>query len=266
MPSETKADEVVEILHQRIVEGTYQMGQRLPGERELAEELHVSRPTIRTALTRLQSKNAIDIVPQKGAFVRWQGQRAIIGSLVPPHLKKKDSTGFLKKLNRLQDPPTVRYLAPQEALVTADAEFAQAMNVAEGTEFLREYYLCLINGVPYRIVDTYQPVSSSTLSTDVDFSDLRKLEEEIEKARSRVNADAIERVQCRMPQEQEAELLNISRNQPVFEIERWIFVLEGILLQYAKYIANAALHEYIYTYSASDPNWDDILIKTRLLS
>lgn len=205
-------------------------------------------------------------MPHKGAFVRWQGQRVLIGSVVPPHLKKKGSTGPLNTLNATQRPPNVRYLEPREVIIRAEADLARQLNVAEGTELKRDYYLCLINGAPYRLVDDYRPISSQNLTTEVDFTNLRKLEEEMEKARSRINPDALERVQCRMPLEKEAELLNMSRNQPVFEIERWIFVLEGILLSYTKYIANAALHEYTYTYSFHDPNWDDILIKTRLLS
>ena len=47
---ETKIDEIVEELQKRILQGFYVAGQRLPSEREITEELHVSRVTVRTAL------------------------------------------------------------------------------------------------------------------------------------------------------------------------------------------------------------------------
>jgi DNA-binding GntR family transcriptional regulator len=47
---ETKIDEIVEELQRRILQGFYVAGQRLPSEREIAEELNVSRVTVRTAL------------------------------------------------------------------------------------------------------------------------------------------------------------------------------------------------------------------------
>ncbi|MFD1425196.1 GntR family transcriptional regulator [Laceyella tengchongensis] len=40
--SNSKIDEVVKIIHERIIEGKYVAGQRLPAERVLAEELGVS--------------------------------------------------------------------------------------------------------------------------------------------------------------------------------------------------------------------------------
>jgi len=51
--------QVNEILRQRIREGTYVPGARLPSESELARELDVSRATIRTVLTRLAAEGLI---------------------------------------------------------------------------------------------------------------------------------------------------------------------------------------------------------------
>ena len=60
-------------------QGQYVAGQRLPSEREIAEELNVSRATVRNAFLRLQAENLIDIVPRGGAFVRSPSAKVIVG-------------------------------------------------------------------------------------------------------------------------------------------------------------------------------------------
>lgn len=77
---ETKIDEIVAELSGRIAQGYYVAGRRLPSERELAEALHVSRVTIRSALLRLQAENLLDIVPRGGAFVRSTSTKVSIAS------------------------------------------------------------------------------------------------------------------------------------------------------------------------------------------
>ena len=44
-------------------------GERLPGEYELVEQLKVTRPVLREALARLQSKGLVDIQRGRGTFV-----------------------------------------------------------------------------------------------------------------------------------------------------------------------------------------------------
>jgi DNA-binding GntR family transcriptional regulator len=62
-----------------------------------------------------------------------------------------------------------------------------------------------------------------------------------------------ERLNCRMPNEEESSLLNISRNQPIVEMDRWIWGVDEkngdkILFEYSKIIANSSLHDFTYAY------------------
>lgn len=65
----TKIDNVINEIKQRIGSGIYTEEQKLPSEREIMQELGVSRSTVREALRKLQSENVIYIVPQSGAFI-----------------------------------------------------------------------------------------------------------------------------------------------------------------------------------------------------
>ncbi|MDR2061784.1 MAG: GntR family transcriptional regulator, partial [Acinetobacter sp.] len=52
-------DQVYQALLQQIVEGSYQIHQQLPSEKELSELFNVSRITIRQALNQLQLEHLV---------------------------------------------------------------------------------------------------------------------------------------------------------------------------------------------------------------
>ncbi len=60
---------VAQRIAQRIEEGAYPPGARLPGERELAAQFHVSRVTVRQALISLQALGRLDVRAGSGAHV-----------------------------------------------------------------------------------------------------------------------------------------------------------------------------------------------------
>lgn len=62
------ADAIAEHLEQLILEGTLRPGERLASERELAEKLSVSRPSLREALDRLVERKLLVTTPM-GTFV-----------------------------------------------------------------------------------------------------------------------------------------------------------------------------------------------------
>jgi len=55
-----------------------------------------------------------------------------------------------------------------------------------------------------------------------------------------------------MPSAEEANLLNISRTQPVVDMGRWVWADDETLFEYSHIVANAALHEYSYTYDIDE--------------
>ncbi|MDH3637432.1 MAG: GntR family transcriptional regulator [Gammaproteobacteria bacterium] len=63
------SETIVEQLEEMIVKGLLKPGDRLPAERELAEQMDVSRPSVREALTRLEVKGLIHSRHGEGTFV-----------------------------------------------------------------------------------------------------------------------------------------------------------------------------------------------------
>ena len=66
---------VADRLQRKILDGVYQPGDRLPGERELADEMGVSRVTVREAEIALQAMGYILVKPGSGAYVTEPASR-----------------------------------------------------------------------------------------------------------------------------------------------------------------------------------------------
>ena len=70
-------DAVSDRLAGSILDGELTAGDRLPGERELADQLGVSRIVVRESLGRLQARGLIEIRPGVGAFVVPMPDRSV---------------------------------------------------------------------------------------------------------------------------------------------------------------------------------------------
>jgi len=81
------ADVIENQLESMILEGHLELGQKLPAERELAKQFDVSRPSLREAIQRLESK---------GLLIRRQGG----GTYVKQELRDKFTDPLFELLNR----------------------------------------------------------------------------------------------------------------------------------------------------------------------
>src|SRR5437016_2372403 len=138
---DTKIDEVAAELKNRIDRGEYAAGQRLPSEREITEELNVSRATIRAALLRLQAENIIDIVPRGGAFVRSPSTKVLIGPTSPNRaieLELKRAGSFIRAMEAQGRKTLVRFIEPS-SIIPAGNERGAKMGINPETKGLRRY-------------------------------------------------------------------------------------------------------------------------------
>ena len=63
------SDQVLSVLEERIAEGVYEEGGKIPPERVLAEEFGVSRPSVRTALNILVARQVLEARQGDGYYV-----------------------------------------------------------------------------------------------------------------------------------------------------------------------------------------------------
>ena len=63
------ADQILDILIERIINGIYPPGSKLPPENQLREEFNVSRSTIRTAVSRLEDRKLVHRQRGVGTYI-----------------------------------------------------------------------------------------------------------------------------------------------------------------------------------------------------
>ena len=96
--------EIVRQVRALIAEGRLKSGDRLPPERDLAQQFKVSRTSVREALRTLESLGLIEIRPGEGTFVRRVSVESLIEPLAQVILSQREAVGELFEARRLIEP------------------------------------------------------------------------------------------------------------------------------------------------------------------
>ncbi|MCZ7664721.1 MAG: GntR family transcriptional regulator [Thermoleophilia bacterium] len=94
-------ESIVEQIEALIREKTLAPGDQLLPERQLAEQLGVSRAAVREALTALAARGLIEITPGGGAYVREARIESLIDPLATVMLKERDNVFDLLEARRI---------------------------------------------------------------------------------------------------------------------------------------------------------------------
>ncbi|MFI5394292.1 MAG: FadR/GntR family transcriptional regulator [Candidatus Binatia bacterium] len=127
---------VVEQFKNLIVDGKLAPGQRLPTEKELAETLRVSRPTLREALTVLEAMGYIEIRPREGSFVH---------SMIPSPLGEPVLSMLERHPEKIFELFEVRRRVDPEGAALA-AERASDRQIAQLREYLQQAHALAASG------------------------------------------------------------------------------------------------------------------------
>jgi GntR family negative regulator for fad regulon and positive regulator of fabA len=128
-------------LIQSILDGTYPFGSALPAERKLAEQLGVTRPTIREALQRLAGEGWITICHGKPTQINnyWEtGGLRLLGTMARHRAALPQSfIVFLLELREILIPPIARFAVLHEPSLIYDklAEQKKLKTPESFTEF-----------------------------------------------------------------------------------------------------------------------------------
>lgn len=116
-----------------ILDGTYPINSNLPSERDLADRLGITRPTLREALQRLARDGWLDIQQGKSTRVRdyWkEGRLATLTALASsPHHQSPDFVAYLLEIRLLLAPTYTR-----QALENASRQIADLLTEAESLD------------------------------------------------------------------------------------------------------------------------------------
>lgn len=209
----------------KIQSGEWQVGAQIPPETELAELLKISRPTMRQAMARLTDQ---------GYLVRVKGRGTFISQPKLLH----ESTSMLwsygiesaKKGKRL----ITEVLLQEE--IKPDREISERLNIASGKRVTMLTRLRRLEGFnndnPVLLTTVYVPVSLFPDMKEKDFSN-NSFYGEMEKANIFVRY-ANRELEVTTASEEIAELLKISRFEPVVKVTSVGFLESGEAVEYSE--------------------------------
>jgi len=148
-----------DLINAEITRGRLRPGMRIPPERELCQELHISRVTLRKALTKLVEEGVLSASHGRG----WYVSLAAASKEWPNSLES-----FSETAARMGLEPTARVL--QATVVPASLDLADALAIAPGTPLFVLERVRLLDGVPIAIDLTHIAAALAPGLRDADFS------------------------------------------------------------------------------------------------
>ncbi|GAA2757326.1 GntR family transcriptional regulator [Actinopolymorpha rutila] len=182
--------------------GVYPEGARLPGERDLAAQVGVSRMTLRQALARLAGEGQLERSAQRGWFVA----RRMVGE--PPSVLQS----FTEMAGARGLRPTSRVLSSESRPATP--EEAQRLGVAESSKVLEIRRLRGLDDVPVCLDTTVLAGDRAGALADADLTD-RSLYEALRTLCGVVVARSSYTVQAHAVEPVPARLLDLPVGAPV---------------------------------------------------
>src|SRR5882724_1282856 len=120
-------EQIAEQIEQRILSGELRQGDRLPTERDLAEQFQASRTAVREAMKILAQRGLIEMRPGRGTIV-------IDGA----HQALQNSIGLVLKLNLREVGGSENLVEVREILETQIAALATTRATEQDIEAMRE--------------------------------------------------------------------------------------------------------------------------------
>ncbi|MGH8041441.1 MAG: GntR family transcriptional regulator [Rudaea sp.] len=207
--------------------GGLQPGQALPGERELARRLALSRVTVRKAIAGLVDDGVLT-------------QRHGAGTFVAERIVKSFSrlTGFTDDLRARGLKPRVRFLDRHVGVVTP-AE-ALALHLSPGARVVRLRRLRYAGNTPLALEDTSVPQAV--------LSDPKAVKQSLYDALERLGCRpvrALQRLRAAALDAGQAALLEMPVGSPVLAIERRAFLGDGRVVEFTTSIYRGDAYDFV---------------------
>lgn len=207
-------------IEQAIIGGAARPGEKLPPERELAEQLGVSRMTVRQAFDGLARRDLVERGVGRGTFV---AARKV-------ELDHSRVVGFTEQMERAGLEPSAVVLMRE--VIEPPADVAAELQLAQGEAALHVRRLRSGGDVPMRIEDFWLPLA---VFPGIDAADLSGSIYTLMRERyGRAPIRAVERLEPVHAPAPDARLLEIAPRAPVMLVERVAYDADGTPVEFAR--------------------------------
>lgn len=220
--------QVASRLEQMILEGQLPVGSRLENELDLADQLGVSRPTLR---------RAISYLVERGLLVR---RRGVGTQVVQPKVKRPvELSSLFDDLRTSGRAPRTEVLS-LEVRPATDAQ-AQALGLTEGTEVTYVERLRYADDEPLALMTNVLPVDVLRLTTEqLQGAGLY----ELLRAANRTPRMAHEVIGARAAGATEARTLHERRGAPLLTMTRTAWDASGTAVEYGAHVYRAGRYSF----------------------
>lgn len=219
--------QIKEIIKQRIIDGDYEVHERLPSESEMMKVFGVSRITVRQALRDLHTEGLVFSVQGKGTFVSRPKVVQDIQRL----------QGFGEAMTPQGYETSTRVIGVQE--VRANGEVAEALNLPRNSNVIELTRIRYLNREPISLDNSFFPleVGQELLGRDLTQDVFPMLENEF----GRGLGHAELKIEAITANEALAQHLNVEVGSAILRIQRLVFSQEGepIDFEYLSYRGDA---------------------------
>lgn len=215
-------EQILEIIYDDIQNGVFSYGEIIPKELDLCKTYNVSRPTIRKAL---------DILVQNGNLIRIKGK----GTYVSSDKKiKQDFTHIIQNFNAEMSQkgvsPGTKVL--KKLLSKADEQTKEKLNLKNKEKVIELIRLRYADNEPLLIVTTFIPYEKADFLLDKNFEEV-SLYDSLEKNNILIKK-VVRTFEVQKATKKIADLLTISKNDPVFYFETVAYSDKGIPMEFSK--------------------------------
>jgi GntR family transcriptional regulator len=220
--------QVAQQLEHAIESGELAPGTRLDGELALAEQLGVSRPTLR---------RAIEYLVDRGYLVR---RRAVGTQVVHPKVRRPvELSSLYDDLAASRKDPRTKVLSLET--VPATDRVAHALGLEDGVEVLAMERLRYADGQPLAVMRNWLPVGLVDL-------DRERLEQaglyQLMRAAGINLHLASQTIGARAASGAEARLLEAAKGEPLLTMERTTYSEHGVPVELADHFYRASLYSF----------------------
>lgn len=219
MPS-PKYLEIQNLLLQRIKNGDYQEGQLIPKEVDLAEQLNVSRPTVRHAIRNLVQRGYLERRKKRGTIVTQTKIKQQFTHVIESYNTEIQNNGLVAKTQVLNF-----------STEKASDEVAEALTIKPNTEVYKLVRLRSADNKPVVFVVTYLPIAQLPDLQKIDFTH-HSLYSELAKAGLEIT-HVSRKIEVHPATEEEAQLLETDIKAPIFYFHTIGFTKDHRALEYS---------------------------------
>ncbi len=210
-----------QVLRTRIENGHWAPHDRLPSERELAEQYSISRMTVRQALLEMTQEGLIYARVGKGTFV---SEPKIDQQLL-------ELTSFSEDMRRRGLHPFGQVL--EARLGPASPKVAQALQILPDTEVIILTRIRLANGEPLALETAYLPHHLCPNILQHDFA-VESLYDVLRNSYGYQLVQARQTIEATLAGQRELELLELAPPAPMLAMERVTFTDQGFPIEYVR--------------------------------